>query len=78
MKRKNYTKNFEAKVGYVSVFSLEDDGKFCLHADKISRQVPYVAADILNSAWLLAPEVEYILPTFGWEQKSDNGEKKAD
>jgi len=62
---------------YVFVITLNEDGKLCLSADKISRQGPLVEVDILNSARPLAPKVQYILPTFGWEQKTDNNEDKG-
>ncbi len=62
---------------YVFVLSLNEDNKLCLRTDKISRQGPFIEADILNSARPLAPKVQYILPTFGWKQKTDNNKDKG-
>ncbi len=62
---------------YVFVLTLNEDGKLCLSTDKISRQGHLIEIDILNSARPLAPEVQYILPTFGWEQETDNNEDKG-
>ncbi|MDO9267437.1 MAG: hypothetical protein Q7U00_10180, partial [Sulfurimonas sp.] len=62
---------------YMFVLTLEQDGKFCLRTDKISRQGPLIKANILNSARPQAPKVRYILPTFSWEQKTDNNKNRG-
>lgn len=62
---------------YLFVLTLNDEGKLCLSTDKISRQGPLIEVDILNSARPLAPKVQYILPTFGWEQEIDNNKGKS-
>lgn len=58
---------------YVFDLTMNNAAKCCLRTDKISRQGPILEAEIFSSARPLAPKVQYILPTFGWEQETDDG-----
>lgn len=61
---------------YVYAVNEGTEEKLCIEVDKISRRGAVHEVDVLNSARPAAPKVEYIIPTFGWEEKQEPKDAK--
>jgi len=61
------------------LYTLVADGntELCLYTDRITRRSAVYETEVLNSARPASPKVQYIIPTFGWEEKKEpqNAEK---
>lgn len=61
---------------YIYAITLKGDWELCINEDLITRRGPVYETDVLNSARPLSPKLQYVVPTFGWEEKRFPGGKK--
>jgi hypothetical protein len=62
---------------YIYTIVANANTELCINVGRITRRSAVYETDVLNSARPASPKVQYIIPTFGWEEKKEphNAEK---
>jgi hypothetical protein len=56
---------------YIYTVLTNGNTELCINTDQITRRSTVYETDVLNSARPASPKVQYIIPTFGWEEKKE-------
>ena len=56
---------------YIHVIVENGNTELCIYSDRITRRSPVYETDVLNSARPASPKLQYVIPTFGWEEKKE-------